>query len=464
MFSLKNVLSLALTATMLLGTASCSLTAPSVNETQSITETTVTPFTPVELTNDYKGPILGIKNWHIENLPYVQLFINDDTGEDFASCTNKEKIYLADLNNDGMPELVCVEKFGPKSSTYCTVFKSDNGEISLAMPNEGGTILGPYYYPEFAKAKGITINSSNYNNYSDRFDPDRNMIIVTDSSTGTEYEFLWEYFVFFNRKEFAATVAKKTGQEDDTASKAAIDGKIEYKTSKPSITDVSSTEKKVVFYRDGNELEGKLYLPKGKGPFQVIILACGLHQPYTDYEDKAKVFAANGYAAVVFSFYGNTEGNAMTDGATMLSQVKDLYAVMDSLGSLPGVNKDKVYLWGHSFGGRVAAYVASRRISEIKGLLLAEPTINTDEHVVMQDSPEISVNIFNMLKKIEVHTVIYIGTHDGFGENPGAFDKVLNTIPSGRLVTIDGSDHFFNGAYGQKMVEDACKQMNSWNS
>lgn len=185
---------------------------------------------------------------------------------------------------------------------------------------------------------------------------------------------------------------------------------------------------------------------------------------YTDYEDKAKVFAANGYAAVVFSFYGNTEGNAMTDGATMLSQVKDLYAVMDSLGSLPGLNKDKVYLWGHSFGGRVAAYVANRRITEIKGLLLAEPTINTDEHVVMQDSPEISVNIFNMLKKIEVHTVIYIGTHDGFGENPGAFDKVLNTIPSGRLVTIDGSDHFFNGAYGQKMVEDACKQMNSWNS
>ena len=137
---------------------------------------------------------------------------------------------------------------------------------------------------------------------------------------------------------------------------------------------------------------------------------------------------------------------------------------MDELRSVPDVDLGEVYLWGHQGVGYIAAYTGINRISEIKGLLMAEPTINTDEHVVMQDSPEISVNIFNMLKKIKVHTVIYIGTHDGFGDNPGAFDKVLNTLPSGRLVTIDGSDHFFNGAYGQKMVEDACKQMNSWNS
>ena len=56
-----------------------------------------------------------------------------------------------------------------------------------------------------------------------------------------------------------------------------------------------------------------------------------------------------------------------------------------------------------------------------------------------------------------------MGTHDGFGDDPNAFDSALKELPSGKLVIIDGADHFFKGEYGQKMVEDACKQMKSWN-
>ena len=478
MYSFKRFLSLAMAASVIFGMAACSRNAVPVEET-IFSESTTAPFTPIEITEGYTGPVLGVKKWHIKTSDYsfnkwkyyCYRFIDDDNGTEFASYASvpdEGSAYLADLDGDGTPELVCNEQTGPfgKMKYHTKIYRLNNGMIEYGMYCLGArhpAIYGEYdteeeTYPLFAEANGIKITAANCEQFFDKYYPDKNKVLLTSEGSGKQYELNYQYLAFHPEK----TVGMVT--QTTTASKASVDGKIEYKTSEPSVTDVSDASKKVAFYRDGNELEGKLYLPKGKGPFPVVILACGLAQPYTDYEDKAKAFADNGYAAVVFSFYGNTEGKASANGATMLSQVKDLYAVMDSIGFLPSLNKERVYLWGHSFGGRVVAYVASRRVSEIKGLLLVEPTINDDEHVILQDSPEISVNIFNMLKKIRVHTVIYMGTHDGFGDNPGAFDKVLNTLPSGRLVTIDGSDHFFNDKYGQKMVEDACKQMRSWDS
>lgn len=59
-------------------------------------------------------------------------------------------------------------------------------------------------------------------------------------------------------------------------------------------------------------------------------------------------------------------------------------------------------------------------------------------------------------------TVIYMGTHDGYGEDPTTFDQVLEIMPSSELVIIDGADHFFEGEYGEMMVDDACAKIASW--
>ena len=114
---------------------------------ESVTETTVEPFEPILITEDYDGPILGIENWHIEDTAYYHLFINDDTGEEFASCTGSELYYLADLNNDGEPELVVVEKWGSPNNTYTMIFNLEDGVISRATPCEGSEYAGPCYYP-----------------------------------------------------------------------------------------------------------------------------------------------------------------------------------------------------------------------------------------------------------------------------------------------------------------------------
>ncbi|WP_295086901.1 hypothetical protein [Ruminococcus sp.] len=71
---------------------------------------------PIKVNSSYKGSILGIKNWHIEkksdkNYTHI-LFINDDTKEVFASYRTLDyaydkSAYLADLNGDGILELIC---------------------------------------------------------------------------------------------------------------------------------------------------------------------------------------------------------------------------------------------------------------------------------------------------------------------------------------------------------------------
>ena len=273
----KSVLAAAMTVVMVMGITSCrqeAETVESVTETSGSTsessETAIASFTPVEITEDYDGPILGIENWHQENIPYVLLFINDDTEEVFASCTFKDSVYLADLNNDGEPELICVEKVGKNLSTSTTVYKVYDGVISLAGPAYGSVISGPKYYPEFAKANGLEVNKSNCDNYSDRFDPERNMIIVTDSSTGTEYELKWDDLVFFTRAEYDARIEEIVAAETEPKFDPSVDSEIEYTTAEPSVTDVSDTEKKLVFYRDDTMLDGKLYLPDGEGTFPAV--------------------------------------------------------------------------------------------------------------------------------------------------------------------------------------------------
>ena len=479
------LLSAVATLAMCLVTTSCSQAVTeevtsSLTE-ESVTETTAKTFDPILITEDYDGPILGVENWHIETGTMSfggcticsYHFVEDDTGIEFAYYAGYEEdvtAYLADLDGDGEPELVCNEQTGAFDAMqfHTVIFRFNDGVIEHAYYCLGDWDFSvkPEYdyeeetYPLFAEANGITITTKNSEQFTDRYYPDSNKIILTDEGTGKQYELNFDYLVFY---PFVTC-----DDVNEIQLESSVDGEIVYTTANPFVTDVSDMAKKLTFYRDDNELDGMLYLPEGDGPFPVIILCCGINQPYTDYEAKAQAFADNGYAAVVFDFGSNVDGSIRESGAfdhgeVLLSQVKDLYAVMDNLDALPGVDTSTVFLWGHSYGGFVAAYAGSLRSSEIKGLILVEPSIAMNEYLIMQEEPLISVNIFEMLGKIDANTVIYMGTHNGYGDDPAAFDLALEAIPSGELVIIEGADHFFEGEYGEKMVEDACEKIASWN-
>ncbi len=233
--------------------------------------------------------------------------------------------------------------------------------------------------------------------------------------------------VFFTQEEKDAVIEELMGGTNaEPADKTSDTVDISYSTAEPVISDISDTVKEITFYRDGMEIEGKLYLPEGDGPFPVIILCCGLMQPYSDYEADAQGFADNGYAAVVFSFIGYSDPNGENPtnyGKVFLSETRDLYAVMDSLEYLPEVDSDCAYLWGHSFGGLVAAFTGCERTSEVMGLILVEPAIIYGEElaVTYEDGFTETLRIYSLLKTCELDTVIYMGTHGARGH---AFRRV----------------------------------------
>lgn len=460
-----------ITSALLFGLASCK----AETAVTAAAETTVKQFTPIEVTAEYKDPLLGVEKWSVvkEELSWGGaklnnvFFVDTATGKKFAAYSgpvDKISAYLSDLDGDGQPELVCNSAWGtpPEFTSHSSVFRLNNGVIEIASPCYGDLKKNSSTenYPTVAKKLGIDINADNFRNFSDRYDPSTNTIRLINAD-GTEREIPFDCLEF---EQFLG-YESDSGSGTDQIPSDEID--IKYKTAEPEISDVSDREKTIIFFRDGMKIEGRLYLPKGNGPFPTVVLSCGLMQPFSDYIEDAKTFADNGYAAVVFSFNGYSDPNApepSDNGKVFLSETADLYAVLDSLKSLPKVDSEKVYLWGHSFGGLVTAFAGCMRSSSVKGMLLVEPTITVGENltVTYEDGTSKVLRIYGLLKECKLKTVIYVGTHDGYGDTPGSFDKVLGCLPSAKQVTIDGSDHFFKGEYGQKMVKDACKQIASW--
>ena len=244
-------------------------------------------------------------------------------------------------------------------------------------------------------------------------------------------------------------------------------GIYQYTARVPSVTDISDTEKRLWFYRDDEKLMGELFLPEGSGKFPVIVLSGGLDSSCYDYEDKAMKFAENGYAAVTFTytplprlpsdFTDDSSGTSRT-----LSGTLDLYAVMDSLDYLPGVDTGRLYLWGHSFGGLVSAYAGCGRPDAVKGMILVEPSLIMGENDVLSLEPRVVVNIYDLMEGLSVDTLIFVGTQDGYGDDPHAYDRAMETLTSGELITIDGANHFFVGEYGDRMIDETCERMASW--
>lgn len=470
----KKITSGLISAILLFGLVSCK--AETASTFAVITETTAKQFAPVELTEEYSGPVLGVDKWHIvkEDISWGGKKLNNvwlidaATGKKFAGYSGPVddiSAYLADLDRDGQPELVCNEAWGtaPDFTSHTAVYRLNGGVTEIAFPCYGDLKKNSSTenYPTVAKKLGIDINEENYRSYSDKYDPVTNTIRLINVD-GTEHE------IPFDCLEFERYLGPESDNGNGTDLLPSDDIDIRYKAAEPEVSDVSGGEKSIVFFRDGMKIEGKLYLPKGEGPFPAIVLSCGLMQPYTDYVTDAKTFADNGYAAVVFSFIGYSDPNApepSDNGKVFLSETADLYAVLDSLKYLPKVDSANVYLWGHSFGGLVSAFAGCDRASLIKGLILVEPTITAGEKlaVTYEDGTSKFLRIYGLLKERKLNTVIYVGTHDGYGDKPGSFDKVLSCLPSSKLVTIDGADHFFKGEYGVKMVKDACKQIASWN-
>lgn len=130
--------------------------------------------------------------------------------------------------------------------------------------------------------------------------------------------------------------------------------------------------------RDGLTIRGTEYRPKGEN-LPIAIVSHGFMAFQDTVRHYAKLFAELGFAAYCFDFCGGSVIKGKSDGKTtemsVLTEVKDLEAVIAYSKSLPYTNACDVTLMGCSQGGFVSALVAAKQKEQIAKLVLFYPAL-----------------------------------------------------------------------------------------
>ncbi|MDQ1714718.1 MAG: uncharacterized protein QOC60_663 [Frankiaceae bacterium] len=117
----------------------------------------------------------------------------------------------------------------------------------------------------------------------------------------------------------------------------------------------------VRFGSDGVELEGLLFLPEGRGPHPIVVMAGGwcyvkeLVQPRY-----ARVFQDAGIASLIFDYrgFGGSDGE-LRQHLDPHQQISDYRNAISFVESLASVDADRIGVWGISYSGGHALIVGA---------------------------------------------------------------------------------------------------------
>lgn len=154
----------------------------------------------------------------------------------------------------------------------------------------------------------------------------------------------------------------------------------EAKYALPAYADTTLyTEKEIIIKFAEGEMAGIFTSPKNVSNFPLIVMVHGSGPSDMDetvgsnkpFKDLAAGLAAKGIGSIRYvkrtMIYPNSFNKAFTVKEEVLD---DALAAITLAGTLPGVNKSQIYLFGHSLGGMLAPRIASLAPS-LNGIILA---------------------------------------------------------------------------------------------
>ncbi len=178
------------------------------------------------------------------------------------------------------------------------------------------------------------------------------------------------------------------------------------------------------------QCSGKLYMPEGIDAPPVVIIAHGFGAERTfGLPAYAETFAANGLAVYLFDYrcFG-ASGGEPRNYVDQVRHIQDWKSAIAHVRSLPGINTNKIALWGSSFSGGHIIAIASKDhdISAIVAQVPFVDSISTTFKLgfkfLMQATPHAVRDLSRVLTFRSPHYVKLIG-------QPGEF-AIMNTPES----------------------------------
>ncbi|MDR1885567.1 MAG: alpha/beta hydrolase [Synergistaceae bacterium] len=248
-----------------------------------------------------------------------------------------------------------------------------------------------------------------------------------------------------------------------------IIGILTYFSAHPAIAQEAFTVRELPCARGGMTIYGKAYIPRGRGRRTAVIISHGFGGTHASSAPYAEAFAKSGVASYIFDFCGGSDdsksGGSMLE-MSVLTEADDLNAVIDFVETLDFVDADNLFLMGRSQGGYVSALVASRRMAEVRGLVLLYPAFVIDEDMRrLRDSedgiPErheimgsavgrvyfedaLKVDIYNEIKGYGRDVLIMHGDMDETVP-VSCSERAAEIYESAELVVLEGAGHGFQG-------------------
>lgn len=247
------------------------------------------------------------------------------------------------------------------------------------------------------------------------------------------------------------------------------------------------------FEGDGERIEGILCLPEHRpDPCPLVAVAHGFGGNYHFYTGNiARALAEGGFAAYAFNFR-NPDTRVML-GTSPLTEAKTLGIVLDGIGKLPWVDRERLYLLGESQGGFVSAYVSAMRAkdparNDVKGLILYYPAFvlqdDAKERNPGWESPEyvwpetevigenrisgsysrdaLSFDIYKVIRAYANPVLLVHGTADPVVPLRYS-ERARETYADAQLKIIEGAGHgFYFGEPFALSVEYTLEALRGW--
>lgn len=165
---------------------------------------------------------------------------------------------------------------------------------------------------------------------------------------------------------------------------------------------------------DGNPLRGTLYEPMTPRPHPTIIFAHGLLSTHHEFGDYPALFCARGYMTLAFDFRGHGASEGLRGFVSQDHWVEDLRHALDYIEAHPGVDEDRIALFGHSLGGG-AVICATARDTRVRAVV-AGATVGRLRDEIAPGELSLYKNVmrFNEWQKQFTHKPLYLPYRVGY--------------------------------------------------